>query len=325
MSKSLVFKKWAASPAHQLLLSRFLSGDSPPAYRNADFWEPVLMESPSVAIDQFIRYEMIEPASLDEHVTYKFKVSDLKTMLKERKLKISGKKDELVKRLIENDERSMLKATEELNIFHCTREGTAMAEAFLKEEQVKKCSATEKTKTLLSEKKFSDATKVLIQYEASQVFQRGFGIDWKTYNGMHEVKDLKLIFSTTPAIIKGLVIDKLNQLRVAASMMLLWGNNTVRDWLPENFETGINLSPDATCRMLVFHARNKRRIEEYRKNGVISVEIVGANDDKSCQECKKLDGKVFNIERMIQIPHKKCTCEMGCRCRIVASEFSKLY
>lgn len=104
-------KDLQSSPAHLLLLSKFRNSDSPTKYRNADNWSAALKEKPAKVIEQFIKEGMLEPAELPELVDYKFKASDLKSMLKEKGLKISGRKEDLIKRLIENDSKEMSETT----------------------------------------------------------------------------------------------------------------------------------------------------------------------------------------------------------------------
>ena len=113
-----MFKKnWRDSPAHLLLLSKFLRGDSPSGYERAEGWEQVLHETPRKAIERFINEDALDPAGLHESLDIKFKGADLKAMLKKRGLKVSGSKPELIERLIQNDPTGMQMP---LRILQCT-------------------------------------------------------------------------------------------------------------------------------------------------------------------------------------------------------------
>ena len=105
---------------------------------------------------------------------------------------------------------------------------------------------------------------IVTQYEASQVFPRGLGIDWKNYDVESGVESLKLIFERTPDILNGMEEEQLIELRRAAAMMELWGTNTAKHWLPDDFQTGIHLEGDVASRMLVFHASHIRNMQNYR-------------------------------------------------------------
>src|SRR5262245_41868035 len=232
---------WRNSPAHLLLLSKFRNGDSPARYRDAEYWEAMLNEKPAKAIDQFHKEGVLETAGLRELIDYKFKASDLKLMLKEKRLKISGRKEELIQRLIENDEQSMRDATNGLVLYRCTPEGIQLAEHYLESEKAKRTGAERDVYDLLTRREFSKAVRIVVQYNASRVFPPGVGIDWTNYDAESDIESLEAIFTRTPGILKGIEERRLYQLRLVAAMMQLWGSNAARRWLPDGFETGIHL------------------------------------------------------------------------------------
>lgn len=250
MSGWLQKKDWRSSPAHLLLLSKFRNGDSPTRYRDIDYWETALGEKPANVIEQFIKEGMLEQAGLPELIAYKFNSSDLKSMLKENGLKVSGRKEEFIHRLIENDAKAMSEATKDIDLYRCTAAGVQLAENYLAAEKRKRESAEREIFDLLVREEYSKAVRVVAEYEASQVFPRGLGTDWKSYDGTSDVESLKTIFNSTPAILQRIEENRLKQLRLAASMMQLWGTNTARHWLPDGFDTGIHLDGDAGCRKL---------------------------------------------------------------------------
>lgn len=84
---------------------------------------------------------MLGPADLSALVNYKFKATELKDFLKELGLKVSGRKDKLISRLIDHDADSMRRATQELEIYKCTEPGMQLAQNYLERERVKKVSA----------------------------------------------------------------------------------------------------------------------------------------------------------------------------------------
>ena len=310
---------WRDSPSHLLLLSKFRVGDSPGRYRDAGYWEVVLQEKPLDVIQQFLKEGVIEPADLKEVVGYKFKTSDLKLMLKARGLKVSGRKEELLERLIENDASAMRDATKGIDVYRCTTEGMELAEHYLESVKAKREAAEREVLDLLASEEYLKAVRVVAQYEASQVFSRGLGVDWKNYDGTSDVESLRTIFNAMPAILKGIDEARLRQLRLPAAMMLLWGTATARPWLPEGFETGIHLDGEAACRMLVFHAyaeRQLRATEELGTENLVSeVEWSSAGDGSVCPECEKMHGKVFSLGKAKgMIPYAECTTECGCRC-----------
>lgn len=314
-------RNWRSSPAHLHLLSKFRSGDSPARYRNAEYWETALREKPLKVIEQFLKDGVLEPAELQELVDYKFKASDLKLMLKERGLKVSGRKEEIIQRLIENDVHSMREATKDLDLYRCTTEGMQLAQHYLEGEKAKRDAAERDVLDLLARREFSKAVRIVAQFEASQVFPRGLGIDWKNYDVESGVESLKAIFERTPGILKGMEETRLDKLRLAAAMMQLWGTNMAWHWLPDGFETGIQLDGDAASRMSVFHATHLRNMAGYKEARVKTVEVSSVDDGVTCSECRKISGKKYKLENVPELPYAKCTCEIGCRCTTIAGEF----
>lgn len=314
--------KWKSSPVHLLLLSKFLRANSLSDYKNNDYWENELREHPPKAIERFIKEELIRPAELPALVDSKFNYSDLKSMLRKLNQKTSGRKAELIRRLIEHDKSTMLSTTNHLDLFQCTNEGVQLAESYLEASDMKRLEAERLCLSLLSTGEYMKACHAVAQYETSRPFPRGLGVDWDYFGSKKDILSLKLIFERTPGILKGMERNRLDQLRVSAGMMDLWGTNSAKRWLSEEYETGIHLKSDAAGRMLLFHANHIRNLEDYREAEFRKIQILGVNDGASCSECLKIDGKEYLLDQVPELPYAKCTCEFGCRCITLAAEFT---
>jgi len=314
-------KDWQNSPVHLLLLSKFRNSSSLDRYRKADYWEEVLKEKPLKVIERFIKEGMLEPAGLQELVSYKFNASELKSLLKEKGLKVSGRKDDLVQRLIENDEQLMRDSTKDLIFYCCTNDGIKLVDHYLEGERKKKESVDSAILDLLAKKEFSEAVRVVAQYEASQVFPRGLGIDWKNYDVKSDTESLKVIFEKTPGILNGIEKDQLATLRQAAAMMELWGKSTAKHWLPDDFQTGIHLDGEVASRMLVSHARHNRAMKGYKLGSVKTVAVINLDSETTCPECRKIGEKKYKLANVPELPYAKCTCKFGCRCTTIAGDF----
>jgi hypothetical protein len=307
---------------HLLLLSKFLNGNSPKSFYGVEYWKTALGEKPDKIIKNFIREGLLDTAGLSEKINYKYKASDLKKILKERELKVSGHKEELIQRLIDNDIKVMTEATKDIDLYQCTSTGKQLAENYLTDEKDKRESVEREVLKLLSQKDYPNAAQIVAKYEASQVFPRGMGIDWKNYDGASDVESLEMIFNLKPSILQGIDENRLEQIRIAAAMMKLWGTNKARQWLPDDFDTGISLDKYTACFMLIHHARHLNFIRGYKEAkemGLnIKIEIVGTHD--SCFECKKIQSKIYNLEDLPEIPYPECKHESGCRC-VAAGKF----
>lgn len=310
---------WKSSPPHLLLLSKFLRGDSPSRYAAAEHWKSVLKEGPKEAIQRFVEDKMLEPASLAELVDFKFKASELKDMLKARQLKVSGRKPELIARLVESDMEGMVAATSDVQLLRCTPEAARIAEKYVARQDERRATTENEVLRLLERRDYVKAVRAVVAFEATQVFPRGLGIDWSNYDGSSDIKALKTIFETKPRILDDINNDLLENLRVSAGMMQLWGTNRAAPWLSEDFTTGIHLDADSAARMLVFYASHLRVMEQYKEAGVRTAEVMAVGDNLTCSACHAINGKKYRLEAALELPYANCTCEIGCRCTTVAA------
>ena len=59
---------------------------------------------------------------------------------------------------------------------------------------------------------------------------------------------------------------------------------------------------------------NREALERYRKAGVRQYKWLSANDERTCNECKKLHGKIFDVnDENAPLP----PLHFGCRCTII--------
>ena len=321
MFRFLFRKDWKKSPPHLLLLSKFLRGADPESFEDREYWKPALKESPRKAIKRFLEEGMLEPAALQELVDYKFKVSDLKSILKQGSLKVSGRKSELIDRLIAADENGMRKATKNISLLKCSERARAVAKGYLVREKEKRSQTENKVLVALRVRDFDKACSTVVKYEAKQIFPRGLGIDWNNYDCRRDIAALKTIFNQRPAILKGINEECLDQLRIAAGMMHLWGTGSAKAWLPDNIQTGIHIDAESATRMFVFHASHQRNMQEYRDVGAKSIEILGAGDSVTCSACRKIAGKKYKLRRVPELPYEKCKSAIGCRCTTVVADY----
>ena len=278
MLRSLMGFDWKKSKAHWLLLSKFLHPENIEDFNKAEYWEGVLSEHPSKAIKRFVSEGLISMADLENTLAYKYKVTELKDMLKKRGLPVSGLKNEMIQHLITADPIGMKKSTGGLTIYICTPKGKELAEKYLIDEKEKRILIEKQVMVYLQKRLFKEASKAVAAYEAEQVFPRGLGIEWKHHDSSRDVQVLTSIFNGVPKILAGLEKDKFEPLRLGAAMRYLWGTGTTKEWIPPNFETGIRFDSDTAAGMFEVYALVKANLLEYRNIGVKYVKILTAKE-----------------------------------------------
>lgn len=154
-------------------------------------------------------------------MNFGYKLPELKEFCKERGLKISGTKIKLIDDLIKTDESSMIAKVKHLNPLICSKAGLELAQDYVNSRKLESKKAEDAILNALLEKNISLASRILINYEANQVFSRGFGVDWKNTKEEEFTPVLSLIFSDTPAILRDVHEETFDVIRVAAGFNYL--------------------------------------------------------------------------------------------------------
>lgn len=317
MLRSIFGFDWKKSNSHWLLLTKFIDARDQNYFSGMEAWEAVLGEKPSQAIQRFVDEGLIGLADLENALSCKYSLPELKNLSKQYGLPVSGKKIDLIKRLLAKDPVTMKKSVAGLTILQCLPKGKEMAEEYLKTQNEKRNHVEEQMLDCIKKGLYRKACLVMGAFEAEQVFPRGLGMNWKNYNPDRDVDLLNLIFKNKPKILSTVTDDDLNILRVGASMMILWGVNSAKKWLPTDLSLNLPFDNDTAARMVSFHALHNSHIAEYKKNRDVikAVEILAPPD--SCDECKKFAGKRYSLDNVPELPHEKCTHKHGCRCTTV--------
>ncbi len=135
MPKQLTWSfNWRKSPQHMLFLKTFLkmrpANEHPQLPADSD-WQSLLQEPPEKAIVRFRVHGVLVKASLYERLDHFFKVEQLKEMLRERDLPVSGTKKELITRLITTDQAGMWSALPDVELLQCSSRGYQAIEEWM--------------------------------------------------------------------------------------------------------------------------------------------------------------------------------------------------
>ncbi|MBI1318325.1 MAG: hypothetical protein GC168_05145 [Candidatus Hydrogenedens sp.] len=301
------------------LLSQFLEGGATDYYTGNERWIAALGGNPAKAINRLVSEGLLCEASPATKLRLRFKVSELKPKLKERGLKVSGKKDALIERLLEHDPEGMIQITRGVSACECTERGREMATAYLDERRAKRAEAFAAMTDALARKEYREAAMAVARYEAGQVFGRITPEELPKYKASREVRTLKSIYGRPPKILKSVPDERLGVLRIAAAEMVLWGTNYPSETIPEGFETGNHMDPASAARMFIFFAGFQEDIRQLKQCNVRTVEVLGGGEH-SCAACNKIAGRKYPINEVPEIPHADCTMDCGCRCCVVMGE-----
>lgn len=89
--------------------------------------------------------------------------------------------------------------------------------------------------------------------------------------------------------------------------MIAGKNNNDRDFYRKTIETNTNLWYTQSKQYAEDIADNTV-IEVWKEVGVKKIRWVTQGDEKVCSECRPLDGKIFDIDKVPPKPHYRCRC-----------------
>lgn len=298
---------WKTSPAHFNLLIAF---EKPRAIKQVLDWDwprLVLKEKTEVAINRFLDEGMLVPASIEEGLNRLYQVVHLKKLLSERDLPTSGSKVELIERLIAHD-RSSMEALIGSGVVKCSDVALRLIEE--RKRKIEEGENLVKQKTL-------DAFTANNPKEACKIFETfrrsTFEGDYKI--SIYDVDELNFILTSQPKVLTGISPQNLKAVQIAACMKVLWKAQRVEEWLPETFSSPFK-SNSIPVNYLLRHAVFQRVLSNARKyTKQVKIDFLSGDID-SCELCLRLNGKIFKINEVPELPIPGCTSETGCMCNI---------
>lgn len=303
---SQVDPQW--SLAHLMLLSKFATprdAATPTSDHWADQWTGALGETESEAIRRFIGAGLLTPCTLSERLACRFSSAELKRMLGERHLKVSGRKEEMAERLSNADPLAMERAVVGAIFMRCYERGLHLANAFIAYRNQMQTAALKSLRQGYAD----SAYQVVCDFQDALGFPEAPMIQSKP-----DLGDLRRVFSVKPKILASVSGKVLEELRVAAGMAFL---GLASNWLPEDLDTGMAMDCDAAVNMIIAQVQNARNIESFRLGGVSKIKIL-CSQDGPCEACSALRSRIWPLDAAPEIPYEHCTSACGCRCVCVA-------
>lgn len=297
---------WASSQPHLALLERFLSArevkDS-----FLEWWGPAFEVSPQRVIDGLVAHGALELAPT---------VADLKVMLSSRALKVSGKKAELIQRLLEADPQGMEVRYAHRMILRCTPAASQAVGRWQTECTKVFETAADKVIAALRNRYFKEAIRTADAYRKNK-FETPLppGAEAMTIRSApcsieKRAKDLATVFTMRPKILSGLQPEQWEGLYLHYAVWQLLGRTTLEKCMPGFAGIGAMNSTTA-ARMLSFYVNRQRDLARWRELGITKATIMGVG---GCEACLALNKKTFLLDELPELPYKDCTCDIGCRC-----------
>ena len=291
--------------AHSVLLRYFLHpaiSEITHDNRQGSRWESALGESCRSAIQDLIQDGLLIPYLLKPDdcrgIESIFGLADLKRMAKERGLKVSGRKEDLAKRLLAADFSGIAGLIAGLGLVVCSSAGLLAAGLYDQRRQ----EMLRTVESALRAGGFDEAIQAKGSFEKEVGFPR-----WE-FESEPDLEDLRRLATARPTALSSRSPTELQELRVAAGLAMLG--------LDPNSSVSVEDKRDIGT--LLSFASVQRNLEFWRRSGVVTGARILGSSDGPCSECKKLHDIVWSLDQVPEIPNPKCTSSLGCRCVIVA-------
>lgn len=301
---------WRTSPAHLDLLSKFSNGRDIVQVMDWQYLKDTLSEPVKLVIDRFIAEDALIPCTLQESLDRIMTAGDIKELLRERGLRLSGNKADLVDRLIQADRLAAEEIASKRRFMKCSPESAELLAVFEEKRKTAQAEAKENAYRFLMKRNVKEAYREYVQY-TRQYHSPGFAAS------SYQAEELESVLSASPDALSELDSSVLAWLQAAVAMSKLWYNEDPVRWLPDSFPTDI-ISPKVAVAYLTRAAEFKRQVSQVCGYGSKVRVVFGPYDIDSCALCKKHDGKEFNQADFPNLPLHGCTSETGCMCDLEA-------
>ncbi len=302
----LVPANWASSQPHLALLEKFLSAREVNNWF-LDLWVPAFGTNPQRVIDGLIAQGALELAPT---------LADLKMMLSSRGLKVSGKKAELIQRLLEADPKGMEAPYAHRMILRCTP-AASQAVSRWKTEQAKAFeTAADNVIAALRSRHFKEAICTADAYRKNKFeppVHSGISamtIEPAPRSTEERANDLATVFTIRPKILNELKPEQWEGLYLNCAVWQLLGQVATEKCMPE-FTVIRAMNSTTATQMLSFYVRHQSDLARYRDSGITKAAIMGIG---GCEACLALKDKTFDLDKLPELPYQDCTCDLGCRC-----------
>lgn len=311
-----------SAEAQAEVLNQFRNGANPekiPPKAWQGFWAEKLGVTFSQAAKALFSEGLLRDASPEAKLSASRNLSELKSLAKNKGLKVSGRKNELAARLADSAGPDLLGELAKEHIWICSDAAQEIVRAHrdLKKDQLRITRL--ETLDLIKRKRIKEACELVSEYEQAQFYPRGVSVDWSTADkAMYQ--NLRAVFAAQPKFHKRRFGKVSPELRERAAMSVLWGTSRLEDIFPMSEQAE---QVGLFSRMLEFHANYMREVEQLgnlSEGGLkMQCEIIGAEDQNTtCAACLNDNGKVYSLEDVPELPHEHCKCAIGCRCVMVA-------
>lgn len=207
--------------------------------------------------------------------------------------------------------------------YQVTATGRPFAEAYAQRAAREEADARQHVRGALAQMMTSEALTTRRQYENRTPLGKAAWTGPEPQ--MNHSAVTRRIFFLDNWLLDGLSPETVQWLKLYAAEQHLWGVHWTLDAtaIPANVAAEL-ARPDMPIEEAVYwrgyalslYVDNQETWQRVKGGDhVRRMEIVGPDDEDTCEYCRGFLGKQFLVARVPELPHKECTSPRGCRCR----------
>ncbi len=207
--------------------------------------------------------------------------------------------------------------------YQVTAAGRPFAEAYLQRTANEETEARQHVREALAQMMTSEALTIRRQYENRTPLGKAAWTGPEPQ--MNHSAVTRRVFFLEHRLLDGLSPETAQWLKLYAAEQHLWGVHWQLDPAAIPPQVAAELArPDMPIEEAVYwrgyalslYVDNQETWQRVKGGDhVRRLEIVGPDDEHTCEHCRSFVGKQYLVARVPELPHKQCTSPRGCRCR----------
>lgn len=283
-------------------------------------WEMMLNRPLAQVCTEYIKRGVLvsPPRAMLLEICYT--VPELKSLLRENELPVSGNKKILIERLLPIADSI---GNIDKDIYLCSVDVAVRVDEYLKKKSEEESAVADKVLQLLSERRVKLAIGLVEELKKSYTDKNSLMLSnnpmtIKEPEGYRE-KLLTLLLSAKPNILSDFSAEDLERLRLSAAMWQIgfYGQHLE---LPLHAYIGTDrFCMDTARRMVLFYCTNKLRLEKILGLGNpdnVFVHFEITTGYAHCKVAQTLQCRKYQFNELPELPYPDCREDMGCGCMI---------
>lgn len=302
---------WLSEPTWlEFLLKLHPSGHWDSTPEQLSYFDAILGIPAREAITRLEKAGLIVKPTLQQRLIT-LTINDLKPLLKENGLKVSGRKAELIERIIENVPPDRVPLVE-ADLFVLSDTAKELALGWREAKKARKAEAIHSVVAHLENDDVEAAVDAVFLYEREQVFKRGIGCDWESESFKNTLTNrCKLAMTCRPAALAHLSNEQLKKVCTVAATRDLFGQGYA-DWAEDYLKESPDLADDKILSAPTNFAHYRYRAVSAKEVGWKLRIDTSVCEERGCTFCPRLDGQIYEPDEAPELPFPECPMEGPC-------------